>query len=216
MIGCIGSVYRILESIRFGRIKEGELLSALIYGGGMPPHMKSKIENTIAHYTVLDQISEWSSKGLLNGVAGWLPACGSDTESLVGWNINNQNVKFSRVNHFFDKPRRAKNRVVSGKENDQLDFSELLGEELSAFPPEIQMLHTREWDAEERVSRFQVWGVALKSNGELVGDIRQKFYDGPINSFQNSDAIEESLMDFSIKENGMFDLALEKVRQEQA
>lgn len=214
---CLGSVYQIFEGIRFGRVKEGELLSMLIYGGGMPPQTKSKIENTIIHYAALDMVSSWTARGLLNGKASWVPAAGNRGESLVGWTVEGQNLKFSRVNSFEDLPREATNRKQSGKANDQLEFNPIEGGELSGFPPELQLLHTRDWDAETRSPRMQIWAIALKSNGLLLGDFRQMIYEGPVHGRQvdsGEDVIEQTLDDFLIKETGVFDKAMERLRDE--
>jgi len=211
---CVSSVYRIFDSIRYGRLKEAELLSALLYGGLMPAQMVAKLESTLIHYTVMDAVALWSENGKLSGNATWLPAHQGSKEKLVGWNVDGQNVKFSRVNSFLEVPRSAENRKESGRTNDQLSLFEDFATDLSGIPQEIQLLHMKTWDNSSRQPGVRVWGIALKENGTPLANYRQMIHEGPIRRTKEATPIEEDLADFSIKDTGIFDRAIERVQSE--
>lgn len=210
---CVKAVYEVFQSIRYGRVKEGEILSALIYGGAFPPAMVAKIENTLIHYAVMDHVFLWTKRGLLDGNANWISAHNGSKEELVCWNLKNQNFKFSRVNGYESLPRGAENRKASAHFNElQMELFEEWGSSEDTLPSEVQILHTKEWNPNEKVARVRVWAVALKQSVGLLGP-RQVIFHEEIGA-RSAGPIEQSLAEFSIKENGLFDRALKRAQED--
>ena len=175
---CVASVYELFQSIRYGRVKEGEILSALIYGGALPPQMVAKIENTLDTLRGNGSgcISGQSEDCLMAVASGFRLTTGQERRWLAG-RLENRISSSRGSTDSDDLPRSAENRKSSGKFNEnQMELFEWNAPE-DALPREIQILHTKEWNAQEKIAKVRVWGIALKESVGLLGPRHVIYYD---------------------------------------